>query len=309
MIDPMRLVAVALVTGLVVGLVLWLAVAPLPRLAGRVRPYVPAARTALGATPRIAGQESCVFAPVLRSAGRWLSSVVDAATDDELALRLDQAGLFTDLAPDQRVAAYRARQLRSFATGVGAAMVGGWALGWRGAGLLGIGALGAVVGGTRQRGRIDRAIEERRDLMRIEVYSIDQLLALRIRAGGGVLQAVREVTARGKGLVVAELAEALVSVRAGTRPRLAFEHLAATTVEPHCARLYAALAAAEERGSDLAVVLGALAADVRRDRREHMRRRAVKRRAAMLLPIIALMAPVMLLFIIAPLPGIVLGGL
>lgn len=38
-----------------------------------------------------------------------------------------------------------------------------------------------------------------------------------------------------------------------------------------------------------------------------MRRAATKRRAAMLIPIIAILAPVMLLFVAAPLPSLVFG--
>jgi hypothetical protein len=50
-----------------------------------------------------------------------------------------------------------------------------------------------------------------------------------------------------------------------------------------------------------------LAEDVRESRREAIRRAATKRRAAMLIPTIAVLAPVMLLFVGAPLPSLVLG--
>ena len=52
----------------------------------------------------------------------------------------------------------------------------------------------------------------------------------------------------------------------------------------------------------------ALSEDLRDARREEMRKTATKRRAAMLVPTIAVLAPVMLLFIAAPLPSIVFGG-
>lgn len=309
MIEPFRLVLVGGFTVALVGVVAALVVKPPTRLSSRVRPYVPGARAALGSAPVVpAGAETAVLLPLVRALGRALSAIVDAASDDELALRLDRAGAFRGLDPSERVSAYRLRQLKAFSVGVGVGVALGWALGWRGTGLAAAGALGAVVGSTRDRGRIDKAIEARRELMRAEVYTVDQLLALRVRAGGGVLQSVGEITMRGRGAVVEELGGALAAVRAGSRPRDAFARLASTTAEPHCARTYAALAAAEERGSDLAVVLFALADDVRRDRRETLRRRAVRRRAAMLVPIIALLAPVMLLFITAPLPRIVLGG-
>jgi pilus assembly protein TadC len=67
------------------------------------------------------------------------------------------------------------------------------------------------------------------------------------------------------------------------------------------------LAAAEERGADLAPALLALADDVREERRDDFKRASTKRRAALLVPIIAVLAPVMLLFVGAPLPSLVLG--
>ena len=51
----------------------------------------------------------------------------------------------------------------------------------------------------------------------------------------------------------------------------------------------------------------ALSEDLRDARRDEMRRTATKRRAAMLVPTIAVLAPIMLLFVAAPLPSIVFG--
>ena len=67
-------------------------------------------------------------------------------------------------------------------------------------------------------------------------------------------------------------------------------------------------AAGAERGVDLADGLRALSEDLRDSRREEIRQTATKRRAAMLVPTIAVLAPVMLLFIAAPLPSIVFGS-
>jgi hypothetical protein len=51
----------------------------------------------------------------------------------------------------------------------------------------------------------------------------------------------------------------------------------------------------------------ALSGDIRDARREQVHKDAVRKRAAMLVPTIAILAPIMLLFIAAPLPSIVLG--
>jgi hypothetical protein len=50
-----------------------------------------------------------------------------------------------------------------------------------------------------------------------------------------------------------------------------------------------------------------LSEDIRDARREQLHKDAVRRRAAMLIPTIGILAPIMLLFIAAPLPSIVLG--
>jgi Flp pilus assembly protein TadB len=219
-------------------------------------------------------------------------------------LRLRQTGLFRGLDDSQMVEAYRLRQLGSLAialaTGVGAASLFNLPLS-RALVLIAV----VVVGGaTRNRGKVDQAIRRRQELMRVEIYTVNQLLAMRVRAGGGVVHAVQQVVDRGRGEVVAELSEALRLHRAGMRASEAFGRLANLTPEPSCARTYSLLAAADERGADLATALLELSEDVRESRRETMRRTATKRRAAMLVPIIGILAPVMLLFVGAPLPRI-----
>jgi Flp pilus assembly protein TadB len=121
---------------------------------------------------------------------------------------------------------------------------------------------------------------------------------------GLVVGATRQ---RGRGEVVEELREALRLHRAGQPAAVAFRRIADETPETSCARTYGFLALAEERGTDLADALLSLAEDVRESRREAIRRAATKRRAAMLIPTIAILAPVMLLFVGAPLPSLVLG--
>lgn len=286
-------------------------VPPTRRLAGRVRPYSAGGRIRLGRPADVAvvagGPVVALFGPIVGAAAARLGRILDRSGDDALALRLRQAGLFPDLAEEERVAAYRLRQLRSVVGWTAAAVAGAVVLRLSTVQALGTGVLGLVVGATRERGRLERAIDDRRTRMRIEIYTVDQLLALRVRAGGGVVQATQHLVARGSGAVVAELAEALRLHRAGMRASAAFTRIAELTPEPACARTYGLLAIADERGVDLAHALLALADDVREARREAIRRTATKRRAAMLVPTIVILAPVMLLFVGAPLPSLILG--
>jgi len=232
---------------------------------------------------------------------------LDRSGDEGLLRSIRQAGLYPDISDADRVAMFRMKQLGSIAGWLGGSMLLAFSVPFSPGRATAVVILGLVIGATKQRGRLQRAIEDRRARMRIEIYTVNQLLALRARAGGGVVHAVQQIVNRGSGDVVRDLAEALRLHRAGTRASEAFQRIAEATPEPYCARTYGLLAVAEERGVDLADGLLHLADDVREARREAIRRNATKRRAAMLIPTIAILAPVMLLFIGAPIPRLVLG--
>ncbi len=79
------------------------------------------------------------------------------------------------------------------------------------------------------------------------------------------------------------------------------------THEPAAARLYRLLSASSRTGGDVAQALLAVAADLRDPRGEQIARAAVRRRTAMLLPLLLFIAPVMVLFVAAALPSLILG--
>ena len=167
---------------------------------------------------------------------------------------------------------------------------------------------GFVFGALRWRSRLDRALADRRERIRLELYTVNQLLAMHVRTGAGPAQAAQRIVDRGTGAVVEELDAVLVAIRSGTAEPEAFRRAADLTPEPGAARTYKLFAAGAERGIDLAGGLRALSEDLRDSRREEIRKTATKRRAAMLVPTIAVLAPVMLLFIAAPLPSVVFGS-
>ena len=287
-------------------LIRWVA-PPRLRLANRVRPYG-VDRIASASIDRQVAVGSALkmlarFA--LAPTARRISRLVDRDGGASAGLRLRQAGLYPGVDDHEAVEAFRIKSLEVGFGYVVAAVAVSIALELSSSRTLVLCLLAAVVAAARQRGAIDRAIRGRQDLMRIEIYTVNQLLAMRVRAGGGVVHAVQQIVTRGQGEVVSELAEGLRLHRAGMRASDAFHRLAATTPEPACARTYALLAASEERGADLAGALLELSEDVRESRREAMKRAATRRRAAMLVPIIGILAPVMLLFVGAPLPRII----
>lgn len=303
--SPLVVLAAAF-TAVAVGLLIHV-IAPPPRsLSSRVLPYLmPTTRATTTTSGR--GAFLDVFAPIVGNFSAWLSGLVERRGPEHTVLRLRQAGWYLDLDDDQMLAAYRSSQVKAVfaasALGFGTAWISGLPVTTR----VVLTLLGFVVGLTRHRGRLDRAVEERRELMRIEIYTVNQLLAMRVRAGGGVIQAVQSIVDRGQGAVVAELGQALRLHRAGWRGSDALRRIAESTPEPFCSRTYRLLASAEERGTDLASALLALSEDVREARREAIKRSATKRRAAMLVPTIAVLAPVLIIFVAAPLPYLITG--
>ena len=310
--DP-RLVLAALLAAVAAAYLARLVVRPTRALAPRVRPYAQLSRSRLGRSadaallPGLGGTVSAatvgrVFAPLVSAAAARFSSMVDAGGEEQLRLRLRQAG-FSDTSPEQ----YRIRQLSwaagaTVAAGLFGGLVGGSAF------VLGFGALGLIYGATYWRGRVNRAITTRSARMRVELYTVAHLLAMLIRTGHGPMHAVRSVIDRGRGPVVDELSEAMAWIAGGMSEADAFERLAEDTPEPAAGRLYRLLASGIQAGGDLGTALLTVSDDLRSARREDLEREATRRRGAMLVPTIVVMAPVVLIFIAAPLPSLILGG-
>ena len=303
------IVAAVVCSGITAAAAASLIVKPWSRLGPRVRPYSIASIVSLGGIPELGPAPGNSISRTLDRLAGWLGRVVGESSEGEMRLKLRQADLFPNVPEERRLEAYRLRQLSSMAVWIGLGFVGAIALGMRVGGALAVAGLAGLAGVTRWRGRLERAVDDRRTRLRIEVYTVNQLLAMRVRVGGGVVQAVRYVVDRGAGVMASELAEVLRLHRSGVPASEALARAARVTCESHVARTYWLLSSAEERGADLAGALLALSEDVREARREAIRRTATKRRAAMLIPTIAILAPIMLLFVAAPLPRIVFGGL
>lgn len=309
----MALIA-AIASAVLIGALTAVVVRPRRRLAGRVRPYTIGARTSLGRPadvpslgPIDGSLAKRLLWPMLEPLALRAGRMMEPEAEDAMSRRLRQARFLPDLAPDHRLLEYRVRALaQSVTVAVGAAFIG-TATGRSRLITLVLLLGGAIAGYGRYRGRIDRTIEDNRERIRIELYTVNQLLAMNLRVGGGIVQAMQRVVQRGSGLVVDDLATALRIHATGRSLRDALLHVAEATPEPTAARTYRLLAAGAEHGADLASSLLEHADDVREARREGMERQATRRRAGMLIPTIAILAPVMLLFIAAPIPSIVFG--
>ena len=103
-----------------------------------------------------------------------------------------------------------------------------------------------------------------------------------------------------------ELAEASAQIRSGAPPADVLERLATQTAEPSAARLYRLYGATWSAGGDPASLL-ALSDSLRASRRDSIARTMARRRIAMAFPLVAVIAPILILFIAAALPSIVFG--
>ncbi len=289
------------------------AVPPMTRLGPRVRPYALVSRSALGhrdahalrtlsPTAVSGGVMTRLFGPPLLALVERLGRSGEPAGRDRLGRLLEQAGETA-----RAVDAYRLRQIGEASAFAVTAGTAGAVLLHTPVAVLFAGAAGLVVGSTRSRRRLEREVSRRAARIRLELYTVNHLLAMHVRTGAGPMQAVQRLVDRGHGLVVGELRAVLTRVRSGIGEAAAFRRAAELTPEPSAARTYQLLAAGVERGADLADGLLALSQDIRDARREDLHKAAVRRRAAMLVPTIGILAPIMLLFIAAPLPSIVLG--
>jgi Flp pilus assembly protein TadB len=303
--SALGLVAV-LASGAAAALFARAVVPPTTRLAPRVRPYVLAlpARERAPAVEAVGARTAIgrLFLPPLAAFLRRAGGALERRSDAHLDRMLWQAGLGDVTADEYRVRqAVRGAVLAVVCGGAAAATIRTPVV------VLACAVAGFVAGVTGWRRNVEAAIAARATRLRQELYTINQLLALHLRTGAGPMQAAQRIVERGTGAVVEELDAVLGWVRGGLSEPDAFRRAAELTPEPTAARTYQLVATGAERGADLAGALLALSEDLRDARREQLHKEAVRKRAAMLVPTIAILAPIMLLFIAAPLPSIVLG--
>lgn len=193
---------------------------------------------------------------------------------------------------------------------------------WGALGAVGTGA--AVAGLTLLRGRLDvllvlvgvlvgaiggvllrdwwlrRQLEQREQTMIAEFPVIADLLALAVIAGEAPLGALSRVCALTRGELARDLSGALAKARAGAPITRALSELAEqTTVDPF-ARFLQGFVVAIERGTPLADVLRAQAADVREYGKRALLEAGGRKEVAMLVPVVFLIMPITVLFALYP---------
>ena len=233
-----------------------------PALGPRVRPYTVVARARVRGDPT---SSPLLGAPRSRGAAHSDGSSrrrcsprgprrlgrFERRDDDQLALSLRQAG-FVDVPPERyRAAVVRHDSCSSVVPAQRAASSRSTRRSSRSGSRCGV-----VLRRVAARGRIDRAIRDRAERIRLELYTVNQLLAMHVRTGAGPIQAVQRVVDRGSGAVVEELAAVLTAdAQRHRRSRRRSDAPPSSRREPAAARTYKLFAAGAERGVDLAAGL------------------------------------------------------
>jgi tight adherence protein C len=163
--------------------------------------------------------------------------------------------------------------------------------------------LGCVGGALARDWWLSVEVRRREEAMLAEFPVVADLLALAVTAGEAPAAALDRVCRLCRGELGRELGSALAEARAGAALPLALQSLAdRTSLEP-LARFVDGIVIALERGTPLAEVLRAQAADVREARKRDLLATGGRREIAMLVPVVFLILPVTVLF--AMYPGLV----
>jgi tight adherence protein C len=267
-----------------------------PSLQARVMPFVrdlpdvePVGRPQVSAA---AG----VFGPVLRSAAETVERVLGGAAS--VRRRLERAG------SDKTVHEFRIEQvlwgLGAFAVAAAYGLLR--TLGDPGDAISSLlVCVAAFAAGVLARdSRLSNQVKAREGRIIAEFPTVAELLALAVAAGEGPVLALDRVVRRSGGELSTDLARVLAEVRTGQPVGAAFDALAARTGVPLVARFAAAVAVAVERGTPLADVLHAQAADVREAGRRELIEIAARKEILMMVPVVFLVLPVTVLFAFYP---------
>jgi tight adherence protein C len=272
-----------------------------PQLSLRVLPYVrdlPQADRPVVAVSR-AGPFRALLGPVMSSAADSLDRILGGNTS--IRRRLERANLA------MTVHDFRVEQVLwgLVAFGVTAAM--SLLVSLRSPGrtlpLLLLCAVAFVLGVLLRENRLTAQVAGRERRILAEFPTIAELLALAVGAGEGPVAALDRVVTRSHGELSSDLGAVLADIRTGTPVTAALDTLAGRSGLPVVARFAEGIAVAIERGTPLAGVLHAQAADVREAGRRALIEAGARKEIAMMVPVVFLVLPVTVVF--AFWPGVV----
>jgi tight adherence protein C len=159
----------------------------------------------------------------------------------------------------------------------------------------------ATIGGVLGRDWwLSQAVAKRDAEMLVEFPVIAEMLALAVTAGEGPLGAIDRISRLAKGQLVSQLAGLLAETRSGTPLLQALTNLRDRTQLEPLARFLDGMAVAIERGTPLADVLRAQAADVRALGKRQLLESGGRKEIAMMVPVVFIVLPITILFALYP---------
>jgi tight adherence protein C len=273
-----------------------------PQLAVRVLPYVrdlpqvgqsPTLRVASSSpTSAAAG----VFGPLLRSAADTVERVLGGAAS--VRRRLERANI------EKAVHEFRIEQVLWGLVGFAVAAAYGvlrmlTSPGSAASSLL-VCAIAFVTGVLARDSYLTSQVRSRERRILAEFPTVAELLALAVAAGESPVAALDRVVRRSGGELSADLSRVLADIRTGEPVSSAFDQMASATGLPLVARFAQGIAVAVERGTPLADVLHAQAADVREAGRRELIETASRKEVFMMVPVVFLVLPITVLFAFWP---------
>jgi tight adherence protein C len=273
-----------------------------PALAVRVLPYIRdlphMGRQPLVGT-RSAGPFRAVFGPVVSAAAGSVERVLGGSAS--IRRRLERAGM------ELTVREFRVEQvmwgLIGFAVTAAVTLVVALQAPARTVPLLVLCLVAFAFGVLLRENRLTAQATERERRLMVEFPTVAELLALAVGAGEGPVAALDRVAVRCRGEMAGEIGRVLADVRTGTPVAAALDAWAARSGLPAVARFAEAMAVAVDRGTPLAAVLHAQAADAREAGRRALIESGARREVVMMVPVVFLVLPVTVLF--AFWPGVV----
>jgi len=288
-----------------VGLVLVIGYAPpfrSVRLVDRLAPYVhdtpPPSRLLGTATePGLLTAVRRIFGPAVGDGARLVDRLLGGRA--AVRRRLDALGGETgveDFRIEQVVWGGIGLLAGALVTAVGSLAAG--SLNVLSAGLL---CLAGLVGGVLGRDSwLTQQVRRREETLLAEFPVVAELLALAVTAGESPVAAISRVTRLSGGELARELDAALGRARAGRPLTEALQEVADRTSLDPLARFIDGLLVAIERGTPLAEVLRAQAADVREAGKRRLLEAGGRKEIAMMVPVVFLVLPVTVLFALFP---------
>jgi len=161
-------------------------------------------------------------------------------------------------------------------------------------------AVGFVLGILGRDRALSNEISKRRNRMAAEFPTVVELLALAVSAGEGVAAALERVAERGHGELAHEFRRCLGDVRAGAPLLDAVRRMADRVEVTELSRFVESLTVALERGTPLADVMRAQAADAREASRRALIEAGGRKEISMMVPVVFLVLPVSVVFALFP---------